>query len=87
MPAGAADFSVYFSVLWTHLNLRISEKPRVFFVGALCFWVSGGPGFGPAARPAARQSGLDQEVLRPWDLPGAVEEPLHGPPRRIPLHL
>lgn len=35
MPSGAVDFSVYFSVLWTRLNLQVSEKNHVFLVGAL----------------------------------------------------
>lgn len=68
-------------VLCAHLKLLLSSKVLV-----LCGF-SGGPGFGPAAHPAARQSGLDQEVLRPWDLQRTVEEPLHDPQRRTPLHL
>lgn len=48
---------------------------------------SGRSRLGAAERPAARQSGLDQEVLWPRDLQGAVEEPLRGPQRRPALHL
>lgn len=49
--------------------------------------VSGPSGLRSARRPAAREGGLDPEVLRSRDLQGALEEPLRGAERRPPLHL
>jgi len=48
--------------------------------------VSGCSGLRSTGGPAAREGGLDPEVLRSRDFQGAVEEPLRDPERRPSLH-